>query len=496
MSVIASREDVNCFAEYVTQIPQQPFHAKLHALADARRFCSFDAPNEHGKSTQFGVIRPAWEIGKNRNHMIAIYGATERIPVRSVGLVRGIIETNERYHEVFPEIEVVKHSDDHFFVRREAKTLRDPTMFGCGILGDMLGNRSTRIYTDDMLNPRIVTSKALMDTVWFVLTSTILHRLTARGRWVDIGTPWFVDDPRDRLRALPQFMYHRFDAEDMLWPEEWIDDADNLWGWPAWRIEEKRRMTPPSEYNRCFRCIRMSDSMRIFKDGQIQAALNLGRGKRVGRPAPWGIPATTGVDLGTYRLEKTKLEVVDTDLTVLTTGFIAGDQFEILDVRSGRWETSDILNQFHIVQAKYPLHAGFYVEDNGAQIFLLQSATRVFLRALGWTDEEIRRFQVHGLTTTMNKHDPMVGIRGMELPFELGRVVLPSDDAGIPEPEMKLLTDGLAAYRPNPAIHTSDHLMSMWICWRAAEFNAVLRAAQESGNSAKEAEVKRRYGIG
>jgi len=496
VAVHCSREDVNSFAEYVGELPQWEFHCNLQHLHERHRKLTIDAPNEHGKSTQAAVIRPAFDIGRNHNTMAIVVGATDNIPNRSVRLVREMIQNNTRYHEVFPDTEVVKASDNSFFVRRTSAYIRDPTMFGVGVFGDMQGTRSNLIITDDLLNPKIVTSQALMDQVWFVITSVLLHRLTARGRWWDIGTPWFVDDPRDRLRQLGGWYYEKFDAEDMLWPEPFEDDAGNLWGWPKERLEDKRRTTPPTEYNRCFRCQRMSDTMRIFKDLDIERCLNEGRGRKLGRPAPLAIPTTTGVDLGTYRTEARRLEVVDTDLTVLTTGFYAGERYEVLDIRSGRWETSDILNQMRIVLRKYPLHDAFWVEDNGAQIFLLQSATPAMLRGLGWSEQEIRALRILGFTTTMNKHDPLVGVRALELDMALGRVVLPCDENGVPDEEVKKLTDGLAAYRPNPSIHTSDHVMSFWLARKAAEWSAVTMAGGGNRDDEQRRALSGRYGIG
>lgn len=455
-----SRRDINLYADYVLGIRNAPFHADLHAKADANRLVMFDAPVEHGKSTQFGIVRHSFRLGQNPAEMLAHISNSTVIPYRAVQKVAEIVESNERFHRTFPTVQVERAMVDQLWLARPASLAMHPSLVGIGIAGAIIGTRYTGILTDDVLDFDNTYSKQEQDKVFNRLFSTVRGRLVHGGPWIDIGTPWYAGDPRERMRDYG-FVFFRYDAEDLLWPETYTDANGIRWGWPAERLAQAREELPSWEYDRTLRCLRISQGLGIFRREHLQRACALGAGGPMPRPAPAGLAVVTGVDVAS-RTKRGSHE------TVMTTAVVGG-RLDVLDIRGGRWGPPQVIEQFRVLLDLYPNHQVFMVEDNSAQMYLVDALkNREMMRGAGFTAEQLRRLHVQGFTTTKNKRDSRTGVPGLSMDFEQEKIALPADERGRPFRETKTLVDGLETFVLDSAEHTSDYVMSLWLCRGAA----------------------------
>lgn len=472
--------DVNVFAHYVFGAQPATWHYVLQALYSRHSLLCVDAPVEHGKTTQT-FMRVCWEIGKNPAAMIGYFSNSTLLPERVVRAVRQTIEGNARYREVFPHVTLVRANSQELWVERQGGGIH-PTLIGLGVGGSIIGSRFTHIILDDIQDFANTWSENERRKLWELLQSTVLNRRLQSGVLWDIGTPWHVQDARHKLRRLPGYTLARFDAtrglqyelDGMLHPIP-RGDARGLWpdivtdaqtgmkfgGWGPERLDEKRSQMTAVEFDRQFRCIPSSGSLRIFNPDDVTACLALGRGlpwPQIGEP---GEVVITGVDLAIG-----KQDFHDEVVLATCAGRIAPSgqpAITPLRVAAGRGEVPWIARQFLQVLRCYPWHAEFVVENNQAQDYLVQALKdHRMLKAWGWSDLDIARLRVRPHTTTArNKWSDVVGIRAMAADFEQRRWILPCDERGLPYPEIQSLVDGLLAF--DPGGHTSDYVMAFWM---------------------------------
>lgn len=494
-SVLAARRCPNAYAEYVFDFVQANFHVALQDIVTRFRKVSIDAPVEHAKTTQLTVIRSLWDLGQDPSHQIAIIGNSTTIPYRALGQIRLTLEENPRHREVFPDLELVRSTNETLEVRRPRFRTKDPSVSAMGILGSIVGGRFSIINLDDILSPKNVIGVS-RERVWQVIQDVILRRLLWGGSLRDVGTPWFDDDARHKLRRRPGWVSVTFDAEvgdsyllrdrenpkgtripipdaepgDTLWTETYLDpESGQRYGWPKDRLEEVKAEMVSAAYIRQLRCRTLSSVLSIFPPQNITRALELGRGRGVATlldPIP-GLAVLTGIDLATRKSKQSHQ-------TVMVTGQTTGGRVRILDIRAGHWEQPGIAREIRTLVGHYANHAGFWIEDNAAQVYLVQlMRDRDALRGWGWSDVELARLRVAGSTTTSaSKHDEHLGVRAMTKEFEHDRLELPSDEQALPLGEVENLVEGLLNFDPDPAAHTSDYVMALWLFLQACRSGA------------------------
>lgn len=342
-------------------------------------------------------------------------------------------------------------------VERSVSTQRDASIIAIGITGTIIGRRWTGAILDDFQDFDSTWTHEQRTKLKKILESTVLNRVVGNGFVLDVGTPWHVEDARHWLRKLPGFHFERFDANDMLWPDEWTDPQTGItWGWTKERLEDKRKRMSELEWNRQFRCVSSSGSFAIFSTDALSACLDRGRGLRLSRTAPDGRPVVTGIDLAIKKQDSA-------DKTVFVTGCVnEGGVKEILEIRAGHWELTEIARQVLDTLRRYPNHYGFRVESNAAQAYMLQALTSpTIMKALGATDNEIGNIRIYSHYTGPKKYDPMVGIRSLAADFDHQRVKLPCSKEGVPEGPVDELITGLISF--DPMAHTSDYVMAYYL---------------------------------
>jgi len=483
-----ARVNVNTFSRYVFGVKNQPFHKFLNGIVDGNSLKNtFDAPVEHGKTTQFSVIRPLFQIGKNPYELMALVSSSPDLPRRALKVIRAHVRENERLHRVFPNLRLVENTQSSITCERPRSTIKDASVVAMGIEGAILGRRWTWLITDDILRFGSIWTEAERNKCWERLSRELLGRLTARARHTDIGTPWVASDARHKLRRRPGYTFFRFDGwtgdvfdingkkirtfEGGLWPETYIDEVSGIeFGWPRWRLEEQRRSMVGHEFDRQIRCQPISAALQIFgnhmdackKLGQgivlREELLHNGRVRLAGRrPEQSWRNIFTGVDLAINKAEAAHD-------TAFFTGACEDRTKHVLELRRGKIEGPDIIRNMIDIVRRYPLHLGFRCESNQGQKFIQHFAEEPgMLEALGATPEEADRIRVFPQWTGANKSSESVGVRAMNIEFERRRWPIPCDtDMGTCDLVQEWI-DGLKEF--DPVTHADDMVMASWLFW-------------------------------
>lgn len=487
--VRSARNDINVFMHYVLRTRNQPFHRLLNRIVDdpERRRITFDAPVEHGKTTQFLVARPLFQLGRNPYELIAAVSSSPDLPRRAMKVIREHVETNERLHRVFPKLKLVESTNQWITVERSKSTVKDASMVGIGIEGNILGKRWTYLITDDILRFASTWTEASREKIWQRLIRECLGRLVAKSKHIDIGTPWVATDARHRLRRMAGYFFLRFDGwtgevfdvngkkvrqfEGGLWPNLVRDPITGIeFGWPRWRLEDLRRQMPGHEFDRQIRCMALSAAMQIFSEN-LDFCLRLGQGLRLqeetasnGRVrVAWRRPERnwrnvfTGVDLAIDKKD------ASAD-TAFYTGAVEERKKHVLELRRGKIEGPDILRNMIAIVRRYPTHAGFRVETNQGQRYIAQFAEEEgMLEALGATKEEADRIRIFPHTTLSNKTQEGIGIRAMNVEFERRRWPIPCGEEMELSPLVQEWVDALKNF--DPVDHPDDMVVASWLFW-------------------------------
>lgn len=450
----SGRTSYRCIVR-IEEVPSVPVRC-ISVDSDDRTYIAGRNYTVTHNTMQMSVARVLWLLGNNHNHSIAIVGNAVEHPMRCLGVIRQFIEDSDELHEVFPDLKLKQDTKNEITVERGTTVHRDASVIALGITGTILGRRWTGCILDDIQDFDNTWTHEQRIKLFKILESTVLNRVVQQGFVLDIGTPWHVEDARHRLRKLPGYKFFRFDATEGLWPELYTDPQTGItWGWPPERLEQKRGQMSVLEFDRQFRCVASSGSFAVFNPDSIEKCLQLGRGLRLRRQPPPGAPVTTGIDLAIKKSDSA-------DRTVFTTGTVVDGMKEILDIRSGQWELTEIARQVIDVSRAYKNHYGFMVESNAAQAYLLQALmSPAIMRSLGATDADLERIRVYPHYTGVLKYDPLVGIRALAADFDHGRIRLPCSESGLPEPPVADLITGMLAW--DPMAHTSDFLMSYYL---------------------------------
>jgi hypothetical protein len=484
-----ARTNINVMAAYAFQIKNQPIHEFQHAIIDAQksRFNTWDAPVEHGKTTQHLILRPIYDLGQNIHEMIALVSSSPDLPRNALKVIRAHIQENERLQRVFPHLKIAEKTKSSLILERPRSTQKDASIVAMGIEGAVLGRRWTKLTTDDILRFATTWTEHEREKIWQRVIRELLGRLTSRATHTDVGTPWVGSDARHKLRRRPGYVFLRFDGwtgevrdivgrlvktfEGGLWPEPTFDRVTGTeFGWPRERLERARREMPGHEFDRQIRCIALSAAMEIF-GVHLDACKKLGQGIQMReetafdgkvriasrRPEPSWRMVFTGVDLAIEKHEASHD-------TAFYTGAIADRQKHVIELRRGKIEGPNIIRNMIDIVSRYPMHLGFRVESNQGQKYLKQFIDEPgVLEALGATPEEADRIRIYPHMTGKNKMQEGIGVRAMNLDFERKRWPIPCDDDLGSCALIQEWVDGLKAF--DPVSHSDDMVMASWLFW-------------------------------
>lgn len=475
MKIALARLNPTDFCEYVFGWDVQSFQSEWHRLFNDHDHLLIFASVEHGKSMH-AIAECLWRIGTNPNVRIAYISSTGEQAQKLFGFAREIIEGDSeaarRYREVFPHVRrgtgVYRRWDSEAIIVERSAVMPDYTMCAIGVGKSFLGARYDIVVFDDILDFENTATEGQREKVWKWITSTALTRVVKGGKALFICTAWNPDDAAHRCESSGRWITRRTPAISTLpnGEPDW-DHGTIAWpsAWPMDRLKAKMQEVGGIEFARQFLCVAVSDTLSRFKEASFEYALQAGKDYSITTiyiperkivPAAKPIllnsePVFVGVDLS---IKKATVN----DLAALFIACVYPNmKRRLLDVRMGHMDGEDILDALAQARLDYPGIVGCYVEDNGAQEYLIQ-----------FSHKRKDLPPIHGFTTTERKYHPEYGVPSLAVEFDQGLWILPSkerQETGNLDPKVRHLLQGLRAWSPRD--HTPDDIMAMWLCREA-----------------------------
>lgn len=473
--VLRARADANHFCEWVfrddqregSPIIQAEHHRIWQGVVATQKRGVVWFPIEHGKTTQvkFSLCRL---LGEHPDRQYGYLSSKKPQAVKMVTAVKNEIEGNIRLQKVFPnlrpQLQLLSAAREQwgttaFKVEGCPRGTKDSSLTGYGLDSPILGARLHGVIIDGCLDSENTNSESLRKKVIEKFKDEIFGRVMEGGFILFLDTAWFHDDALHYYAKKKGWYSIKLDAETAL-----TDGDETLW--PAQfsreRLDEKRDTElGPTSYNRQFRNRPLSESMNVFKrEYWDQALARVGWYEDLTPPDLIGLNLAaelrTGVDVATKPGE-------DHDLTAMCTVLASGHRRRLINLESGRIEGPAILKRMVSIYRRLhrPVNlaggnAVFVVEDNAAQVYLVQMLKdAAILRAYGLTPDEVSDIRVIGRTTTANKRDQQLGVPMLAAGLEMGRwdIAVNQETENLRD-EMEIWTPGLQ--------HYGDRLMSMW----------------------------------
>lgn len=452
MAVLAhmARSNIHFFAAYVFGYENAPHHRLWQRLVDEHDRLVLHAPVEHGKSEQMAIIRVLYEIGRNPGIRVAIVSATAEAQAQKfLQVIRRTIESEPRYHEVFPHVKPeTPWGKDAITVRRN-QVQKDYTVQAIGVFGPINGSRLDLIILDDILSFDNTWKDGQRRKTLAWIESEVLTRIMDGGKFIFIGTAWHPQDAMFELAKRSEFYHHLDRAIDhegnLLWSRPYPEAP---FGWTKERIEKKRREMGKGAFSRQLLNQPLADDLSRCNsewfDQCVRPELRLGE-MPVGE-WPGMYECVTGVDLGVGPGRDHDETCI---FTIVHNKFAR--TFRVVAIEAGHWRGPEILARLERTYEQWK--SRIFVESNAAQEYIVH-----FLQQKRWDIE------VYSHTTGMNKYDECIGVERLFVEFERKEWLIPGPEEF---DQVRLWRNECLYYHPDS--HAGDRLMASWIARRGAE---------------------------
>lgn len=487
------RQDPVAFIEYVFGVKLDPEQIGWIRFWQEHEASVLHAGVGIGKTTLArGFV--LWLLGGCPTEMGIWLGATQRQPKQQLATMARMIEAEgkrSRLHHVFPHLRPgpIWRSTEIEVVRELTGLDSSPTVQVFGAYSEsVLGSRATILVIDDLCNfNNTLTEDGREKMIEWL--STVLSRLTKDNvRIIVLGNYWHKNDALMDLANNKGFAYRKTpaftrDPEAPEDPERWIMTCPSALSSKAAIVLAKR--LGPRKATQMLECEKPDLNLGRFKELWFEAALAAGVGMPF-RPPRVFYPCFTGVDFGHDSQP-------GSDRTAMVTAILRPDgRKQIIDVRSGTWDSEQLTAQFTEIRLRYGSTIG--VENNGAQRLVARMITNTTAIPL-----------IEHNTNQFNKRDIVNGVEGMAISLQSGEWIFPcppapklghklgalDDDTpsaeavelfgddpttakpsrasrdlvrGMPDAEILALHDEALVYDPSrPRKHTGDRLMAWWI---------------------------------
>lgn len=470
-----SRADPNAFCEWVFRDPQTgnalvqgDHHREWQRLVAEHDRLVMWFPIEHGKTTQAKMMLCRL-LGQHPDRQYGYISSKDKQAKKVLASVKREVEANDRLRLVYPSLAPQQSAltrgreewgNTSIRIQGCPAGSKDPSLAAFGLDGQILGTRLHGVIMDNILDKANTRSQSMREWVLEVIEDEIIGRVMDGGFIWILDTSWFHDDALHMLSKKPGWHGVKFDAEasintpgETLWPSQW----------PRKRLDAMRDSIGPTAYDRQFRNRPISDSQSWFKREFWDAAygrcmwLDAWPCDERGDAIDGQQDMRTGIDLATRKGEHN-------DLTVMTTVTGHGARRKVRNIQSAKMEGVEILKrivrvyrEFHRPINRAGGNAKFVVEDNAAQVYIVQMLRDAgILQALGLTPSEAGDIRVEGRTTTVKRRDMELGIPGVAAGLEMGRMDFPIHS------ECDALREDMRTWSPEND-HYGDRLMSLWI---------------------------------
>lgn len=195
-----ARTDLESFSEYVFGLRPKPHHREItSALQDhTKTELLMILPPGAGKSTYVSQIFLPWYIGLYPERASILLSSSSSQSIKFSTDIRSVIVANEKYKEVFPEIEVDPlkgESREQIYVKRQYQ-YPHPNLFSAGMKSSkVLGSRAHLAVVDDPTTEVLARSELELSNQKSWFESTLMTRLIPEvGRAIVILTRWHNND--------------------------------------------------------------------------------------------------------------------------------------------------------------------------------------------------------------------------------------------------------------------------------------------------------------
>lgn len=450
-------------------IENGPLHLEMHRLMSLHNRLAILAHLEAGKTSQL-IGRVLWELGHNPNLRVVIGSETDGKAVQILSQIKNYIENSAALRRVFPRLRRSPVISDPWTkhgitVARRSSGSKDPSVKVVGVgRGSVMGSRVDILILDDTLSFRNSRTREQREQLHAWYQQNFASRLTRRARVWAVNTALDPEDLIQRLSRKRGWYKAVFavanDNGDPTWPDRW----------PRERIAQMTEELGPLESKRQLYCVPLGDDVEKFQKEWIARCLDNGRGLETMQALaqedlPEGAFTITGVDLATKRKPRSGAKGrAHTAVTCFFTLLVYPDgQRQILNVTSGRWSGPEIAERARSIHLRFG--SVLYVEDNGAQQYLLDQIAQV-------SEEGSTAIPVVPFHTGGNKWHPVYGVEGLGAEFAAGKWIIPSLAENPEHPaiaddvEVLAWLDEIRVY--TPVAHTGDRLMASWIAREGA----------------------------
>lgn len=211
----SSRERFDDFYRYVWRYQTPPHIDLLIECVQAFEDGAFDRlmviePPGHAKSTVTTIAYPTWHIGRHRDHSIIGATTTGRLAEQFIDSIAEVIDTDSRYHAVFPNVRPDRHrgwSRDGLFVTRPYRPgQKDPSIAFVGAGGPIIGRRGDVMILDDAVDEPVARSELMLAKRVQWVKQSVRSRLKPNGKVLIAGTVWAEADVLGAMRELGTFV--------------------------------------------------------------------------------------------------------------------------------------------------------------------------------------------------------------------------------------------------------------------------------------------------
>lgn len=409
---------------------------------------------ESGKSQQITIGYSLHRIGRDPfGERVFIGSKTQPIARKFLGPMRAYIESSWRYRQVFPNVKAGRPwSDEGFNVNRFDSKAKDLSVEVAGACGNILGARFTLAILDDLIDQENTRTEYRADQVTDWITQTLEGRMLEGGKIIFLCNAWEHYDAAHKLAEEHGWVLKKSPIRDPVtkktkWPARW----------PQSRVDSY----PPASAPRHLDCVTRTPGERRFNEAWIRSCMELGRGlttlEKLDK-VPEGCWVGHAVDLATRKHKTSDLTVIFSALIGPAYVFgIEGLMHDLAMIRPLRILAAKMTSpeiKAAIVDTFDRFGGKFLVEDNGAQIYIVQD--------LHLDRSDIR---VEPWGTTVAKWDPHFGVEGIATEMSMRAWIIPSfvGERGVLEcePEIEAWIQEMRHY--SPQAHTGDRLMASWI---------------------------------
>lgn len=481
VQIVESRRDPAAFCEYVGGLELADVHREWLEIWRSEPTSVTHSSVGLGKSTLARLFL-LWLLGNDDGERVIWVGATQKQPRASLAAIASMIESpgwRSRLHHVFPMLRPgrIWRSTELEIVRDATAADADPSLSVYGAFADsILGSRATTVILDDICTwANTLTDDGRQKMIEW-LTSVFTRLTKAKVRIIALGNFWHKEDALSDLVANKGFSYTRSPAYTLDDDGNRIPTAPQCL--PLDRIARLELQLGPIASARMLRCEAASLDVGRFKSLWFWRSLEAGRGQPFRPVVLRGQACFTGIDFGYTKK-------LGSDRTSMVTCCVLDDgRRQIVDVRSGRWDTKEIRQNLREVFLAYSPIVG--VESNGAQSMVADLMS------------EILAIPLQDKHTGVNKWHYVNGVEGLANELAQGFWIFPCPEApaltsdgyiepsagqlptawslegkpgGQPHHEIQELINEALVY--DPAKHTGDRLMAWWICAETLRTSAI-----------------------